>query len=356
MLMTISSRPRRFDDIFGQPSVVREMNSRKANHNWPQAFLLKGMTGTGKTTTAQIIAMTINCREPDSNGDPCLKCPSCKSIMEERWDRDTHQLDGGSSSKGEVIDFSSLSDISPMYDRNAIFIIEEADQLSTAAKNSLLKILERPRSNVFFILLSMMPSGISKPIRDRCQLFEFYPLKDKDIMFGLKKVLVDNSLWASPKIPKDFFLKGITTIAEISMGSLRDAIQTLEKCLVGEYWTPEEIRANIHVVDLVSAYAALDKLLALDASFFNDLEGVDTNEFFGITYSVLSQAAAYKFSRTCSNSYFEAQTQAIAKNRNLFDLLRVYDDLQGFSYLKKSLLVSKFSQYFASKKLRQIED
>jgi hypothetical protein len=105
-----------------------------------------------------------------------------------------------------------------------------------------------------------------------------------------------------------------------------------------------------------SAYVALDKLLALDATFFTDLETVDLNEFFNITYIALAQASAYKFSKTCVNDYFEAKTQAISQNKNLFDLLRVYDELQSFSYLKKALVISKFSQYFASKKIRKIEE
>jgi DNA polymerase-3 subunit gamma/tau len=356
MQMSIGSRPRRFDDIFGQPSVVKEMNSRKVGHNWPQAILLKGMTGTGKTTTAQIIAMSINCKMPQPNGDPCCGCPSCKSIIEERFDRDTHMLDGGSSSKDEVIDFASMADLSPMYDKNAIFIIEEADQLSPAAKNSLLKLLERPKSNVYFILLSMVNTGISTALQSRCQSFTFRPFSAKDIMLGLRKVLVDASLWGSEDIPKEFFLTGLSAIAESASGSFRSAIQMLEKCITGEYWTPELIRANLGIIDVSSAYESLDKLLNLDATFFLDMDSLDMTEFFNITYATLTQAAAYKFTKTCTNEYFEAKTQAIASNRNLFDLLKVYDDLQSYTYLKKALVVSKFVQYFAAKKLRRIEE
>ena len=356
MQMTISNRPQYFDDLQGQSSIVKEMNARKLSHNWPQAMLLKGMTGTGKTSTAQIIAMTLNCKSPETNGNPCLKCSSCLSIIEERFDRDTHQLDGSGSSKGELLDFGALSGISPMYDQNAIFIIEESDQLSLSAKNSLLKILERPRPNVYFILLSMVNTGLPPAIQSRCQTFNFRAFNTKDIMLGLKNILVNNNLWAIPTIPKEFYLHGLVTIAETSSGSFRTAIQILEKCLIGEYWTPELIRQNLGVVDVTTAYIALDKLLALDASFFNDLNSVDINEFFGITYLILSQAASYKFTKIAPNEYFEAQTQAISQNRNLFDLLNVYDDLQTFPYLKKALLISKFSKYFASKKIRKIEE
>ena len=356
MQLSISSRPRKFDDIFGQPSIVKEMNNRKAKKDWPQAILLKGLSGTGKTTTAQIIAMSLQCRHPKENGDPCCECPSCKSIMEERFDRDTHMLDGGSSSKEDVIDFASIAEMAPMYDENAVFIIEEADQLSSSAKNALLKLLEKPLPFVYFILLSMVPNGISTAIQSRCQTFTFKPFGVKDIMLGLKKVLVDQGLWGSPDIPKEFFLQGLTAIAETAQGSMRSGIQLLEKCLVGEYWTSDLIRENLGIVDISSAYTALEKLLNLDVTFFNDLNGLDILEFLNVTYSVLSQAAAYKFTKVCENEYFEGRTQTIAQNRNLFDLLKVYDDIQSYAYVKKSLVVSKFSQYFASKKIRKIEE
>jgi DNA polymerase-3 subunit gamma/tau len=355
MQMTIFNRPRKFEDLIGQPSIVKEMVKRRKDNNWPQAILLKGMTGTGKTTTAQLIAMTLNCTSLQE-GNPCLVCPSCRSVIEERFDRDTHQLDGGNSSKGEVIDFGALSDFSPMYDRNAIFIVEEADQLSTAAKNSLLKILERPRANVYFILLSMINTGIPTALQSRCQTFVFKPFGAKDVMLGLKQVLTTNGLWGSPDIPKEFYLQGLSTIADSAAGSFRGALQILEKCLIGQYWTPELIRDNLGIVDIGTAYGALEKLLGLDNTFFTDFETLDASEFFGITYALLAEAGVYKFTRTCKNEYFEAQTRAISQNPNLYDLLKVYDDLQSYTYLKKTLILSKLSRYFAEKKSRRVVD
>ena len=152
MQLSIRLRPRTLDEVYGQSTVVKALKKRIMNQDIPNAMLLKGMTGTGKTTVAQIIAMALNCTDNNTpSRSPCGKCASCRSIMEEKFDRNTVRLDGGASSKSDVLDFARLVEGAPFYDRNKVFIIEETDQLSTAAKNSLLKILEKPMKNVFFI-------------------------------------------------------------------------------------------------------------------------------------------------------------------------------------------------------------
>jgi DNA polymerase-3 subunit gamma/tau len=356
MQLSISTRPIRFEDVIGQPHIIKEMLARRDKNNWPQAMLLKGPSGVGKSTVAKIIAMTLNCSNLQLDKSPCGKCPSCSSIIEERWDRGTLQLDGGDSSKKEVSDFSSNADSASFYDKNSIFIIEESDQLSTAAKNSLLKVLEKPRENVYFILLSMVNTGLPPAIQSRCQKFNFKPFNNFDILVGLKTILTNQGLWNKPEIPKDFYLKGLMAIAETAQGSFREAVQLLEKCLIGEYWTPELIKEHLGIVDISSAYQALDKLLALDTTFLYELESLDIQEFFNITYLVLSQASSYIFTKIAPNEYYEERTKAIASNKNLFSLLKVYDELSLYPYLRKSLLLSKFSQYFASKLFRKSEE
>jgi len=355
-MLSILSRPLSFEGVVGQPAIVKEMLSRRNSKNWPQAMLFRGSTGVGKTTVAKIVSMTINCRSLDSLGNPCCKCPSCLSIMEERFDRDTHQLDGGESSKKEVIDFSAIADIAPMYDENAIFIIEESDQLSISAKNSLLKTLEKPRNNVYFILLSMYNTGLPPAIQGRCQKFIFNSFTSKDIVIGLRKVMELNNLWLSPNIPQEFYLKGLPAIADIAMGSFRDAIQSLEKCIIGEYWTPELMRKNLGVVDIPSVYEAINKLLSLDSSVLYDLDSLDIQEFINLSYYTLSQAAAYKFTKIAVNDFYEEQTRAISQNKNLFDLLKVFDEIQLYPFLKKGVVISKLSQYYNQKKSKRIEE
>ncbi|HNQ20669.1 MAG TPA: AAA family ATPase, partial [Bacteroidales bacterium] len=228
--LAITLRPRKLSEIFNQNSIVNELQTRATSKKWPTAMLFKGPSGTGKSTAAQIVAMTINCTHLDSEGNPCGKCASCKSIINEKFDRDTLVLDGSTIGvKDDVISFGNLADMSPMMDKNRVLIIEESDQLSTAAKNALHKILEKPRDHVHFILLSMYNSGLPISIQSRCQTFNFKSFGLKDVALGLHTIMKNLNLWTDETIPDNFKTEGLLTLASASKGSFREAIQYLEK-------------------------------------------------------------------------------------------------------------------------------
>jgi DNA polymerase-3 subunit gamma/tau len=329
MQLSISQRPRLLKDVFGQESTIKELTVRQSTHNWPQAMLLKGPTGTGKTTIAQIIAMAINCLDPDEMGNPCGKCPSCQSIRSENFSRDTQRLDGSQSGKDDVIDITSGINISPMYDKNTIIIIEESDQLSAKAKSALLKVLEKPKDNVYFILLSMVNTGLPMEIQSRCQVYNLKPFTTSDIMYALKYILEKENIWEADTLPKSFKIEGIKAIAEASQGSLRAAVQGLEKCLIGEYWTLEQIQQNIGAIDERQAFNLLELLATGDPRFFDAFEGVDFLSIFDYTYNMLI-GTFY----THNNSRYN-------------DLLLVFDDISSQPYIRKAYIKSKFTQFIA---------
>jgi len=358
MQLSIALRPKILSDVYGQNSIVKSLQKRALTRDFPNAMLLKGMTGTGKTTVAQIIAMMINCKNPLENGDACQKCDSCRSIIEERFDRDTIRLDGGASSKSDVIDFSHLADASPMYDKNKIFIIEEIDQLSTGGKNALLKLIEKPIKNTYFILLSMVPMGISQALQSRCQVFNFYPFTRKDVMYALKASMEKMGLWNKPGIPISFYLEVIPVISDSCQGSLRTAIQTLESCMIGEYYTVEDVKKNLGIVSAVAINDMVLSILNVKKEFFNQFEDIDIQEFFNLSYTILSTAAAYRITKQAKYEYFEEQTKLLSEHENLVDVMRVFDDIHSAcgTYLKKSYIVSKISQFYFNKKRREIVD
>lgn len=344
MQLSISLRPRTLSEVYGQDHITKALVKRTSSGEWPNAILLKGMTGTGKTSVAQIIAMTINCEGQGTR--PCGHCASCLSIIEERFDRDTHRLDGSSSSKDDVIDFSTLADVSPMYDDNSVFIIEETDQLSPKAKNALLKLIEKPLKNVYFILLSMVPMGVPPAIATRCQTFNFRPFTRKDVMLALRAMLVRIGKWDSPDIPKTFYTEVLSTISDICQGSLRSAVQYMETCLASDIFTATDAKNELGIVSAAAVNEMLVSLLQLKTEFFAQFENVDIQEFFNLAYTILSTAAAYKLSNHIKNEYFEEQAKALSKEKNMFDLLRVFDDIGTKPYLKKNYMVSQFAQFY----------
>lgn len=353
---SIDMRPHKLSEVYGQPAVVKELNLRFKNNKIPKALLLKGRYGCGKTTVSKIFAMMLNCEHLDSNGEPCGVCPVCKDIIYESWSQDTKMLDGGSNGKDDVIAFSQMAQMSPMYNKNSIFIIEEADQLSTAAKNSLLKLLEKPQDNVYFVLLSMNDKGIPSALQSRCQVLKFNPFSSTDIMLSLKSMLTKAGLWAKSDIPKEFYLEGLRMIADASNGSLRSAIQYLDKCINGEFYTPADISSHLGVLSTNTVHEILMEGCSLKKEFFNKIDSVDIDEFITLGNTLVASALKYRITKQADNEYYEAQTAALSGTRYLVDVAQLMNELVYSSFVTKAVLVSKFSQLFISKKTRTLDE
>jgi len=357
MQLSIDTRPYKLSDVFGQPAVVKELTKRFKDKNIPKAFLLKGQYGCGKTTVSKIIAMLLNCEHIDKDGEPCGTCPVCKDIINETFSQDTRVLDGGTTGKkDDVTDFGLLAQMSPMYNKNSVFIIEEADQLSTGAKNSLLKLLEKPQDNVYFILLSMVNTGIPAPLQSRCQVFKFNSFSSKDIMLALKNTLERIGKWGDPLIPRTFFTEGLRTISESSDSSLRTAIQLLDKCIAGDFFTTEEITKNLGILNPETVNNILMDAVLLKKSFFEKMNEVDIQEFFNLGYTLLTDATEYRITGVAKNEYFEAPTRLLSEGKYLIDVLKVFDEVLSMPYIRKQFIISKMAQLFILKKTRIIEE
>ena len=204
---SIVYRPHKWEDVYGQDVVVGALKRRVLSDNYPKATLLVGPFGTGKTTIAEILAACMQASLPD--GNPDWNHPSNKPILNETFTRDTQRLDGSRiGGKGDVVEFTSILKVKPMYDRKRILIIEEADQLSSAAQNALLKVLEDPDANTHFILLSMNDkNGVSAPIKSHNQENYIKSLKTADLMKAMKHVMEVSGDWQSDAIPDEFKLK-----------------------------------------------------------------------------------------------------------------------------------------------------
>jgi DNA polymerase-3 subunit gamma/tau len=349
MQLTIDLRPHNMSEVYGHPLIAKSLYNRAKDKSWPTATLLKGFSGTGKTTVAQILANMINCENPSPSGDPCNVCLSCQSVNSGRFDRDIQVLNGTvDSGKKDVTDAISNPSSVPFYDqRHNVLIIEEADGLSKSAKDALLKALESPTTNTHFILLSMVKGGLELPNTSRCQTLNFAPFFKKDILLGLQTDLKRIGKWGIPEIPKSFYLEVLPAIASASGGSYRQALQDVESCLYGEAWTPEQYTELTGKLDADGASDILMELIERKKGFFLSLEKVNFQEFFNTTYNMLSQAYAYSKTGVMKDNFFEDQIKALS-TKNIAQILGTYSKIYEASpgYTKKDHAVACLAQLY----------
>src|SRR6187397_78319 len=254
--MALKYRPRTFDDLVGQVSVqviLREMVKRDAV---PSALLFDGVRGSGKTTSARILAASLNC-EADSR--PCGVCPSCKSIFDGS-SLDVQEIDAASN--GLVSDIRALVE-QVLYStggRYRVVLLDECHSMSREAMNALLKTLEEPPPSTVFVLLTTEPSKILDTIVSRCMKFTFRRISVADIVGRLEWICAQEDLAVEPAL--------IRAIAERADGGMRDAVMTLDQVVRVQVSTADRFDELFGESDfapaLVTAMAAGDKPRAFE--------------------------------------------------------------------------------------------
>jgi DNA polymerase-3 subunit gamma/tau len=215
-------RPKLFSEVIGQESIIKILNNSITSGKIPHAFLFTGIRGTGKTTTARILARALNCKD-GVVVDPCNKCESCVQLLEGR-SMDVMEIDGASNtSVNDVRMLKENTRFLPSQLRYKIYIIDEVHMLSTEAFNALLKTLEEPPPHVVFILATTEPQKIPETVLSRCIRLNFRRVEPKDIVSYLSKVLTEEVII--------FEESSLFLIARQSEGSVRDALSFLELVL-----------------------------------------------------------------------------------------------------------------------------
>jgi DNA polymerase-3 subunit gamma/tau len=215
-------RPQRFADIVGQEHVTltlaREVQGGRVAH----AYLFTGPRGTGKTTTARIIAKSLNCPDRGPDGEPCNVCPSCVAITE-GISLDVIELDAASHNKVEDVREirANVGTVASVGGARRVYILDEAHMLSRAAANALLKTLEEPPEHVHFVLATTEPYKLPDTIRSRAQRFDFRPIGSDSLHGHLERIAKAEGFKASRE--------GLALVVRHARGSARDALGLLEQ-------------------------------------------------------------------------------------------------------------------------------
>ena len=214
-------RPTKFSEIVGQDHIKRTLKNQLLSDRVGHAYLFNGGRGTGKTTTAKILARAVNCLNP-KDGEPCNECEICKGALDGSL-TDIIEMDAASNNSVEdVRSIREAVNFLPTKAKYRVYIIDEVHMLSTGAFNALLKTLEEPPEHVKFILATTEPQKLPATILSRCQRFDFKRISDEDIIKDLEYVCQESDI----KITKGA-LKLIAVLAE---GGMRDALSILERC------------------------------------------------------------------------------------------------------------------------------
>ncbi len=251
-------RPQTFSDVRGQDHITAVLKSQAAGGRISHAYLFCGSRGTGKTTTAKILAKAANCLDLQ-DGDPCNRCESCRAI-DAGSTPDVLEIDAASNNSVENIrDLREEVVYPPSMLKKRVYIIDEVHMLSTSAFNALLKTLEEPPAHVIFILATTELHAIPATILSRCLRFEFTRISDEVIRERLVMVAKEEAIELTDE--------AAALLARLADGALRDDVSLLESCAAAAGSGPlgaAAVRRQLGVSDDGSAAALLGALLEKD--------------------------------------------------------------------------------------------
>ncbi|MBA7543325.1 Holliday junction ATP-dependent DNA helicase RuvB [subsurface metagenome] len=265
-------RPQTFEDIIGQKHITQTLINAISLNRISHAYIFSGPRGVGKTTTARILAKSLNC-EKGPTPYPCNKCERCIRITN-GYSMDVMEIDGASNNGVDSIrELRNKVNFAPAEGRYKIYIIDEVHMLSQGAFNALLKTLEEPPLHVIFIFATTDPHKIPSTILSRCQWFNFRRISLADIVAKLKMIVKDEKLNIDDKT--------LNIIARSSTGSMRDAESALDQIIAycGKNITSQSVKEVLGIIEEEVFFEFLEAIIKNDT--LNGIEIINRTSDLG---------------------------------------------------------------------------
>ena len=253
-------RPIAFDEMVGQEHITRTLRSALRSDRVRHAYLFSGPRGTGKTTTARLLAKAVNCQDPDPDRRPCNECAACRAVNEGRF-LDLIEIDAAThTGVDDVRDLREKVAFSPGEGRYKVYIIDEVHRFSGSAFDALLKTLEEPPDHAIFVLATTEMDKVPATIKSRCLQFEFRRFSVTEVADRLQRIIESESLRAERP--------ALERIARQGGGSLRDSISLLDQIITdpNELISLELVERVLGTASDAAVRALVEAVIAQDAA------------------------------------------------------------------------------------------
>lgn len=311
-------RPKTFSDLVGQEHVSRTLSQAIETGRVGHAYLFSGPRGTGKTSTAKILAKALNCEQGPTT-EPCNECESCRRVND-GTSMDVFEIDAASN-RGidEIRDLRETVKFAPANGKYKVYIIDEVHMLTSEAFNALLKTLEEPPERVVFILATTEIHKVPATIQSRCQRYDFKRISGRHIAERLRYV-ADNSGISADEA-------ALSLIARESAGGMRDALSTLDQCAsLAEEKVSEDIVREVlglvghdWVVRILKAVSGQNAAEALKALSELIQEGKDLKQLIGEMIAELRSIMVYQAVGTSDGiDFYETSEETLKEGAAMF--------------------------------------